>query len=273
MVTACPRVLRTACRPVMPGAIAIHRMQFSKGRIALLVMLAASLVCNLLLGLAARHYYISAKLRAAEPTFVQHYSRQNLTVQSTKGHQFIALFGDSRIAAWNPAPRIAGYDLVNRGIGGETTAQMLYRFNSDVLALRPEFVVIQAGINDLVAAGLAPDAEARIFSNTFTNIASMVEQAKASGIKVILLTIIPPATPGLFRRIVWSERIAILVAETNQKLALLNAPPSVRVIDTQRALQTADGAWKENVILDTLHLAPAGYTELNSAVSHLFPQR
>ena len=48
-------------------------------------MLAASLVCNLLLGLAARHYYISAKLRAAEPTFVQHYSRQNLTVQATRG--------------------------------------------------------------------------------------------------------------------------------------------------------------------------------------------
>lgn len=249
-------------------------MQYSNGRFAFLVLvLAASLVCNLLLGLAARHYYISAKQSAAEPVFTQHYSQNNLALQTTPGHQRIALFGDSRIASWNPAPHIAGYDLVNRGIGGETTAQMRYRFDSDVLALRPEFVIIQAGINDLVAAGLAPDAEARIFNNTLANLASMVEQAKSSGIKVILLTIIPPATPELFRRIVWSDRIAILVAETNRKLAMLDAPPWVRVIDTQRVLQTTDGVWKKNVTLDTLHLTPAGYAELNNAVAGLIPKR
>lgn len=248
-------------------------MQLSKGRIFLLGALVASLVGNLLLGLAAKHYYVATRLRGVEPTFARHFSQQNLALRVAEGHQLIALFGDSRIASWNPAPRAEGYDLVNRGIGGETTAQMVYRFQSDVLALRPKIVIIQAGINDLVTAGLAPAAEARVFENTVANLWSMVDQAKSSGSHVILLTIIPPAEPGILRRFVWSDRIALLVAQANHRLATLHAPPLVHVIDTQRALQTAPGVWKPDVILDTLHLTPAGYAELNNAVVRVLANR
>jgi len=38
---------------------------------------------------------------------------------------------------------------VNRGIGGQTTSQMLVRFRPDVLALGPRAVVILAGTNDI----------------------------------------------------------------------------------------------------------------------------
>lgn len=243
------------------------------GRVAILFVLFASLACNLLLGIAVRHHYIQGKLKAAEPTFADHYHRQNPAVRAAEGHRLIVLFGDSRIAAWNPPPQVAGYDVVNRGIGGETTAQMLYRFHSDVVALRPEFVIMQAGINDLVAAGLAPEAGSRIPGNTLTNLAGMVNQAKAAGTKVILLTIIPPAAPGLLRRFVWSDRIPRLVTEVNKKLELLDAPPSVRVVDAGQVLQNESGEWKTGVVLDTLHLTSTGYAELNIAVSHLLRNR
>ena len=38
---------------------------------------------------------------------------------------------------------------VNRGIGGQTTPQMLIRFKPDVINLNPKSVVIMAGINDI----------------------------------------------------------------------------------------------------------------------------
>ncbi len=67
--------------------------------------------------------------------------------------------------------------------------------------------------------------------------------------------------------------LADLATARGWKLATLDAPPWVRVIDTQRVLQTADGMWKKDVTLDTLHLTPAGYAELNNALASLIPKR
>jgi lysophospholipase L1-like esterase len=244
-----------------------------KSTMALMIALVASLTLNAIFALTARHFYIENKLRAVEPTYADRHKAQNPAVRAKQGHQLITLFGDSRIANWHPMPDAEGYDIVNRGVGGETTAQMLYRFQPDVIALGPRLVILQAGINDLVAAGLAPEMESRVYRNTVANIATMVAQAKSSGIRVVLLTIIPPAAPGFLRRLVWSDRIPKLVAEANRELVLLRSPPLVEVINTQDILQSASGAWKPNVILDTLHLAPAGYEALNNAVASVIQRR
>ena len=237
--------------------------------VVLLIVLAGSLLLNALLALAARHYYVEGKRRSVEPTFAQHFRQKHPAVSTNDGRPLIALFGDSRIAGWQPAPSAEGYDILNRGIGGETTAQMVYRFHSDVVALAPKLVIIQAGINDLVAAGLSPDMELRVYKNTIANLTAMVLQAKSSGIRVVLLTIIPPARPDLMRRLVWSDRIPALVAEANLELASLHAPPLVEVVDTQSILQSPPGTWKPDVVLDTLHLAPAGYNALNDALARV----
>ena len=238
------------------------------GRNSLLMLaLAVSLVVNVLLGISARNCYIERKLAAVEPVFTHHFSEQNAAVNVTGDHPLVVLVGDSRIAQWNPPPHLDGYDLVNRGIGGETTAQMIHRFDTDVLALKPKVVVIQSGINDLVAAGLAsPAAAARYRDNVVANLSGVADRAKSAGITVILLTIILPAEPGVLRRLVWSDRIPALVLEVNRKLALLDAPPRVHVVDSQRVLQTAAGAWKPDVMRDTLHLGSAGYLELDKAL-------
>ena len=51
-----------------------------------------------------------------------------------------------------------GKPYLNRGIGGQTTPQMLVRFRQDVIALKPKVVVIQAGTNDLPGTGRRPRA-------------------------------------------------------------------------------------------------------------------
>ncbi len=75
---------------------------------------------------------------------------------------------------------------INRGIGGQTTPQMLIRFRLDVIDLRPTAVVILAGIND-IAENTGPSTVKMIADN----IISMAELAESNGIKVIISSILP----------------------------------------------------------------------------------
>ena len=85
---------------------------------------------------------------------------------------------------------------VNRGIGGQTTPQMLIRFKPDVVNLKPKAVVILAGINDI--AGNTGPME---IENIAENIFSMTEIAKANNIEVYICSVLPakdfPWSPGL----------------------------------------------------------------------------
>jgi lysophospholipase L1-like esterase len=74
----------------------------------------------------------------------------------------------------------------NRGIGGQTTPQMLVRFRQDVISLRPKVVVILAGANDL--AGFSGPATQAMIAENFM---SMTELAKMNGIRVVLASITP----------------------------------------------------------------------------------
>jgi len=78
---------------------------------------------------------------------------------------------------------------INRGIGGQTTPQMLIRFRPDVIDLRPTAVVILAGIND-IAENTGPSTVKMIADN----IISMAELAKSNGIKVIISSILPASS-------------------------------------------------------------------------------
>jgi len=85
---------------------------------------------------------------------------------------------------------------INRGIGGQTTPQMLIRFRQDVIDLQPKAVVILAGIND-IAGNTGPSSLEMITDNIF----SMAELAETNGIQVILCSVLPalhfPWRPGL----------------------------------------------------------------------------
>lgn len=75
---------------------------------------------------------------------------------------------------------------INRGIGGQTTPQMLVRFRPDVINLKPAVVIILAGTND-IAENNGPTTLEMILNN----IISMTELAKANHIQVILCSVLP----------------------------------------------------------------------------------
>ncbi len=105
-----------------------------------------------------------------------------------KGKQRVVFMGDSITEEWsNLYPDYfdtKGY--INRGIGGQTTPQMLIRFKPDVIDLEPDIVVILAGTND-IAGNTGPSNVKMITDNIF----SMAELARAHQIKVVLSSILP----------------------------------------------------------------------------------
>lgn len=163
----------------------------------------------------------------------------------------VVFMGDSITEAWqygDPAFFTGGW--IDRGISGQTTSQMLLRFPSDVLALRPRVVHIMAGTND-VAGNTGPVTNDTIVAN----IAAMVTLAKADGVHVVLAAI-PPA--GKFS---WQPQAqpAPRIAELNARLRALAAREGATFVDYGTALAMPDGAMKDEYSLDGVHPNAAGY--------------
>ena len=96
----------------------------------------------------------------------------------------VVFMGDSITDGWGR--KYGKFFPGNRGIGGQTTPQMLLRFRADVLALEPKAVVILAGTND-IAGNTGPMTLEAIEDNLI----SMAELAKAHGIRVVLSSVMP----------------------------------------------------------------------------------
>jgi lysophospholipase L1-like esterase len=104
------------------------------------------------------------------------------------GADRVVFFGDQITEVWGRSshPFFPGKPYVNRGLAGQTTAQMLVRFRQDVVALKPKVVIIQGGTND-IASLFTPGTEALVLDN----VRSMTEIARANGIRVIIASATP----------------------------------------------------------------------------------
>ncbi|MBT7424468.1 MAG: acylhydrolase, partial [Flavobacterium sp.] len=127
------------------------------------------------------------------------YDKANLELKlHTTANNRVVFMGNSITEGWiQMRPEFFNNrDYINRGIGGQTTPQMLLRFREDVINLNPSVVIILAGTNDIAGNSGYISLESII-----DNIKSMSEIANANGIKVIISSILPaidyPWKPGL----------------------------------------------------------------------------
>ena len=106
------------------------------------------------------------------------------------GENRVVFMGNSITEGWAKLfdTLFAGKPYIGRGISGQTTPQMLLRFRQDVVALHPKVVVILGGTND-IAGNTGPSTIEMIEDN----LASMAEIAKANGIRVVLVSVLPVA--------------------------------------------------------------------------------
>lgn len=116
-----------------------------------------------------------------------HYGSENAELPKPKPEENRVVFlGDEITENWPADKFFPGKPYFNRGVAGQTSAQMLVRFRQDVIKLRPKVVVIMAGTND-VASVHEPITQ----QMSAENITSMVELAKANNIKVVLASVTP----------------------------------------------------------------------------------
>ena len=183
----------------------------------------------------------------------------------------IVFFGDSRVAYWKPIPSLYPYESILRGIAGETTAQMVPRFEIDVVRLKPAMVVIQAGINDLVAASVLPEGD-RVVNRTISNLEWFVTSARETGIVAIIMTVVRPATPPIWRLPLWSSSIYVMVDRVNSRIRDLSNVGAL-VFDADALLAGEGRALPARFAADTLHLKPEAYKVLNESLKVLVQQR
>ncbi len=120
----------------------------------------------------------------------QRYAADNQRLQPpAPGEDRVVFMGDSITDAWGrnvKVPFFPGKPYINRGISGQTTAQMLLRFYPDVVALKPKAVLILAGTNDI-----GGNLGAVTLESIENNLAAMSDIARANGIRVILASLTP----------------------------------------------------------------------------------
>ncbi len=139
---------------------------------------------------------------------------------------------------------------INRGIGGQTTPQMLIRFRQDVIHLRPKVVVILAGIND-IAGNTGPSTLEMIEDNLH----SMTELAQANGIEVVLCSVLPaydfPWRPG--------QEPAEKVVELNRRIEAYASTKGAVYCDYFTAMADERNGLPEELSGDGVHPNEAGY--------------
>lgn len=143
-----------------------------------------------------KEYYVNYKVLAASFDNSHLYDRD-------KKIRDIIFFGDSRVVHWESK---VGLSTLNRGVSGETTSQMLLRFEKDVLLNESEWVVFQLGINDLVAAGLTDDTKADfIIEKCIKNISTMIDLSLFYKKNIVFVEVIKPGNFSVFRRVLMKE--------------------------------------------------------------------
>jgi lysophospholipase L1-like esterase len=179
------------------------------------------------------------------------YRSANETLQSGGELPRVVFLGDSITENWVLAdPGFFQGGVVNRGIGGQTTPQMLVRFRADVIALKPQMVHILAGTNDV--AGNTGPSTAQDFKN---NITSMVEVARANGVRVVLGSIPPAASFS------WRPELNPVpqIKALNTWLRDYATKNRVDYIDYYGALAGASGELKPELGNDGVHPNRDGY--------------
>jgi lysophospholipase L1-like esterase len=124
------------------------------------------------------------QLTNPDPDDLHRYAEANAKLAPpVPGRPRVVFFGDSITDSWRLNEYFPDRDFVNRGISGQTTDQMLVRMMADVIALKPDAMLILAGTNDLY--------KGMPLSATKNNLSAIAELARVYRIKVLIASVLP----------------------------------------------------------------------------------
>ena len=187
------------------------------------------------------------------------YDSENKELSTTPTSKRIVFMGDSITEFWKVNDSsFFDKSKINRGISGQTTPQMLLRFPQDVISLKPEAVIILAGIND-IAENNGPISNEGILEN----IIAMSELAKANNIKVILCSILPA------NRFNWNLKIspANRVIELNKMIQSYANKNKIIYVDYFSQMVDDENGLQKQYGEDGVHPNKEGYEVMKSIVT------
>jgi hexosaminidase len=224
-------------------------------RSGLIAALVISLALNMI-ALAAALYiiggrggvaYLKARLAhdaeaVADPSYAQRETLfEAVTHSPADGHPVVFL-GDSLTSGCEWRELFGnGLLILNRGIGGDTSAGVLKR-SPGVAALTPRAVFLMIGTNDLQGLGYAPEDTVR----NEREIIAILQQSP--GVRIYLQSLLPTQAPKFNR---WSEQV-------NQQLQGLADGKSVVYVNLRDAF-LENGALGKALTVDGIHLNGNGY--------------
>jgi lysophospholipase L1-like esterase len=170
------------------------------------------------------------------------------------GENRVVFFGDSITDIWHLDEYFPGKPYLNRGIGGQTTPQMLVRFRQDVIDLHPKVVVILAGTND-ISGNTGPmrleDIEA--------DYASLAELAVAHDIRVVFSSVLPVHNYTEKSKDFFAQRSPEKILELNRWLKNYCESHHLAYLDYFSTMVDEKGLLRKDLADDGLHPNAAGY--------------
>jgi len=176
----------------------------------------------------------------------------------------VVFLGDSITENWRYGdPGLFSDEIIDRGISGQTSSQILLRFYPDAIALHPAVVHIMAGTNDVLQyTGPIGD------DDIVNNITAMIDLAQINHIKVVLASILPISVRS------WQPNLkpAARLGRLNERLRALAAARRVLFVDYGATLKDADGGLRADLGNDGVHPNRAGYTAMRPLANRAVAQ-
>jgi len=183
------------------------------------------------------------------------YRDANASLSAPAAHESrVVFFGDSITDIWKLTDSFPGKPYINRGIGGQTTPQMLVRFREDVIDLHPKVLVILAGTND-IAGNTGPMSLPEIEANY----ATMAELSRIHGIRVIFASLLPVNNYGPRAQDFFAQRSPEKILELNRWLKAYCSANGYVYLDYFSLMVDDKGMLKKDLSEDGLHPNEAGF--------------
>ena len=152
----------------------------------------------------------------------------------------------------------SSHNFCGRGISGQTSAQMLVRFNDDVIDLHPKAVVIMAGTNDVAHNEYWVSPE-----RVVDNIVAMCNQAQANGI-VPIINSIPPCSEFPWRKEI--KNPGQIIVNINKSLKAYADANGIVYLDYHSALTDENLGLPKTLSDDGCHPLPDTYFTMEEMV-------
>ncbi|WP_165021148.1 SGNH/GDSL hydrolase family protein [Dysgonomonas sp. ZJ279] len=203
--------------------------------------------------LFAMNIYLNAQSLSEAPNFDKYAKANSELASPQQGEKRVVFIGNSITEGWvNMRPDFfTANNYIGRGIGGQTSPQLLLRFRQDVVDLQPTAVIINIGTNDI-----AENTGKYNPVYTFDNIKSMAEIAKANGIKVILSSVLPVGEYPWRTEI---KNVPQTIDALNANIKAYAEANGFDYIDYNIEMRDANGAMIEGYGSDGVHPTIRGY--------------